>query len=69
AVVAGPRAEIRYGYDSAHSPLGRGALAADLALELLPRALPATLALRFDQDATDSVKSSALVLELGFEVR
>jgi predicted Zn-dependent protease len=69
AISAGFRTEIRYGFDADHSPLGRGAIAGDVALELMPRALPATVSLRLDQALTDSVKRSALVLELGFEIR
>ena len=44
-------------------------LAADVTLEMLPRALPATLGVRFHHNLTDASRSSALLLELGFEVR
>ena len=68
ALGAGPRIEARYG-----NPVGttwnRGALGAEFTLEALPRALPVTLGLRFDQSLTDTPKSSALLLELGVEVR
>ena len=69
AVGAGPRFEIRYGSDAPHSAWDRAAICGDLTLELVPRALPATLGLRFAQSLTDEVKSSSLLLELGFEVR
>jgi hypothetical protein len=41
----------------------------DVTLEVLPRALPATLGVRFNQALTDAAHSSALLLELAFEVR
>jgi tetratricopeptide (TPR) repeat protein len=69
AVGAGPRFELRYGSGAGTPAWDRAAISGDLTLELIPRALPATLGLRFDQTLTDSAKSSALLVELGFEVR
>jgi tetratricopeptide (TPR) repeat protein len=69
AVGIAPRFELRYGYDAARSPWNRAGLAGDLVLELMPRAVPATLGIRFDQNLTDAATSSALLVELGFEVR
>jgi tetratricopeptide (TPR) repeat protein len=69
AIGIGARAELRYGSTAASSAFDRGALAADLSLELLPRAVPATLGLRYEQSLTDSARSSALFVELGFEAR
>jgi tetratricopeptide (TPR) repeat protein len=68
AIGVGPRLELRYHRNSI-TAWNRGALAGDVTLELLPRAIPATLGLRFDQVFTDDAKSSALLVELGFEVR
>ena len=64
-----PRLELRYGRDAERTSWGRVGLAGDATLELLPRALPATLGVRFHQTLTDPARGSALVLELGFEVR
>lgn len=69
AVGVAPRFELRYGSDAAQSAWGRAALAGDVTVELVPRALPAVLGLRFHQSLTDDGHPSALVLELGFEVR
>jgi tetratricopeptide (TPR) repeat protein len=69
AVGAGLRGELRFGREGAGSSWDRAGLGGDVTLELLPRAVPATLGLRFDQALTDPVKSSALLLELGFEIR
>jgi len=68
AIVAGPRLELRYDRGPS-TAWNRLALCGDVALELLPRAIPATLGLRFDHVFTDDANSSALLLELGFEVR
>jgi hypothetical protein len=70
-VAAGiaPRLELRYGFDTDDSPWNRGAIAGDFTLEMLPRALPASLGVRFNQTFTDDAKSTALLVELGFEVR
>jgi tetratricopeptide (TPR) repeat protein len=64
-----PRFELRYGYDAESSSWNRVGLGADVTLEVLPRSMPATIGLRFHQTLTDSAHSSALLLELGFEVR
>jgi hypothetical protein len=64
-----PRFELRFGSDSTLSSWNRAAIAGDITLELVPRALPATLGLRFHKPLTDPVRSSALLLELAFEVR
>ncbi len=69
AAGIGPRVELRYGSDATPSSWGRAAIAGDITLELLPRALPATLGLRYHHSLTDAVGSSALVFELGFELR
>lgn len=69
AAGVAPRLEIRYGSEAAMSSLDRTALAADLHLELLPRALPATLGMRFSQSLTDPGRPSTLAVELGFEWR
>ena len=65
AVGVGARVELRYG----NGDFDRFALAGDVTLEMLPRAIPATVGLRFDHNATDATKASALLLELGFEAR
>src|SRR5690606_34326505 len=69
AAGIGPRVELRYGSDAKPSSWDRAAIAGDVTLELLPRALPATLGLRYHHTLTDAVRSSALVFELGFELR
>jgi hypothetical protein len=68
AIGVGPRAELRYGYPDG-APRNRAGLGGDAVLELLPRALAASLALRLAQNFTDAVRSSSLLVELGFEVR
>jgi hypothetical protein len=65
----GPRLELRYGRTSELLTADRGAITGDVTVELMPRALPTTLGLRFKQSLTDASHSSALLLELGFEVR
>jgi len=69
ALGVGPRFEIRYGSEAADSTWDRGAITGDATLELLPRALPATVGLRYNRTLTDSVSGSSLVFELGFELR
>jgi tetratricopeptide (TPR) repeat protein len=66
---AGARFEARFSRDAMTSPYGGPALAADLSVELLPRNMPATIGVRLQQAVTDPVKSSAVLFELGFEVR
>ncbi|HEY5950157.1 MAG TPA: tetratricopeptide repeat protein [Kofleriaceae bacterium] len=63
------RVELRYGYDPDHSAWNRAGMGADVIVEVLPRALPATLGARFHQTITDASHSSALLVELAFEVR
>lgn len=69
AAGAGPRFELRYGNGIPSSTWSRAALGGDVVLELLPRAVPATLGVRFHHALTDPVRSSSVLLELGFEVR
>ncbi|MEO8698502.1 MAG: hypothetical protein ABI867_00630 [Kofleriaceae bacterium] len=69
AAGIGPRAELRFGDNIPSATLGRVALGGDVTLELLPRALPAVLGVRWQQSLTDAARSSALVVELGFELR
>lgn len=69
AIGAGPGLELRYGSDARSSSWNRGGLTGDVTLELLPRALPATLGARLHHNLTDSSRGSALLLELGFELR
>lgn len=70
AAGAGLRLEARYGSDTAMpGTSSRGALDGDLLVELLPRSLPATLGVRLQQSLTDEVRGSAILFELGFEVR
>ncbi len=69
AAGLGIRGELRFGSDAVESSWSRAGLAADVTLETFPRALPAKLGLRFLQNLTDSTKGSALLVELGFEVR
>jgi tetratricopeptide (TPR) repeat protein len=69
AVGASFGAEVRFGSSANESSWDRGALAGDLMLEVLPRAIPATLGLRYRQELTESPRSGALLFELGFEVR
>jgi hypothetical protein len=70
-VAAGiaPRFELRYDYHSGDSAWNRAGVGGDVTVELLPRALPATVGVRFNQSLTDSAHSSALLVELAFEVR
>jgi hypothetical protein len=68
AVGAGPRYELRYG-GTGPAAWERGAFAADAVLELSPRALGATLGVRFDQNLTDATRASSLWIELGIEAR
>ncbi|MBA2545208.1 MAG: hypothetical protein H0V17_36535 [Deltaproteobacteria bacterium] len=68
AGAIGPRFEFRYGYGPM-SAWNRVNVSADVALELLPRALPATLGVRLQQALTDDVRGTAVIVELGFEVR
>ncbi len=68
ALVGLGRFELRY-HRGPDTPWRRVALAGDLSLQVLPRAIPATLGVRFDQVLTDKAKSSAVFVELGFEVR
>ncbi|HEY5922792.1 MAG TPA: hypothetical protein VIV11_14035 [Kofleriaceae bacterium] len=63
------RFELRYSSNVPDSRWDRAALAGDVTLELLPRALPTTLGLRFHQSFTDTGRPSTLMVELGFEVR
>lgn len=69
AAGIGGRFEVRYGSDAADSSWNRVGLAGDATLELLPRALPASLGVRFQHNFTDDPRGSALVFELGFELR
>ena len=69
AAIAGVRAELRYGAGIPSPDWNRGGLGGDIGLELLPRALPATLGVRFHHSLTDPARSSSLFVELGFEVR
>jgi tetratricopeptide (TPR) repeat protein len=69
AAGIGPRFEIRFGEQVPSMEWGRAALGGDVTLELLPRALPATLGVRFHHSLTDAARSSAVFVELGFEVR
>jgi tetratricopeptide (TPR) repeat protein len=69
AAGVAPRLEFRYGFDVDHSTWNRAGIAGDVTLELLPRTLPATLGMRFQQTLTDATHSSALLFELAFEVR
>ncbi len=69
ALGLGPRVEVRYSSDATTSSWDRAAISADATLELLPRALPATLGLRFNQSLTDALQGSSVLFELGFEVR
>jgi superkiller protein 3 len=65
----GPRLEVRYGQTSELLRADRGAISADVIVEIMPRALPTTIGLRFKQSLTDASHSSGVLLELGFEVR
>src|SRR5690606_26012151 len=69
AVGIAPRFELRYGRDAAHSAWDRAAFGGDFTVELVPRALPAVLGLRFHQSLTDDARPSAVMVELGFEAR
>jgi tetratricopeptide (TPR) repeat protein len=69
AAGLGPRFELRYGQHVPSATWGRAALGGDVTLEVLPRALPATLGVRFHHSFTDDVRSSTVLVELGFEVR
>jgi tetratricopeptide (TPR) repeat protein len=69
ALGVGPRVEVRYGSDVMMSSWDRAAIGADATLELVPRALPATLGVRFHQSLTDATHGSSVLFELGFEVR
>jgi tetratricopeptide (TPR) repeat protein len=65
AVGVAPRLEIRF----SNADIPWVALAGDATLEILPRALPATVGLRLDQNLTDDTKATGLFVELGFELR
>jgi hypothetical protein len=69
ALGVGPHFELRYGDQGMTTQWGRGSISGDVTLELLPRALPAFLGLRFSQNVTDDPRSSSLLVELGFEIR
>jgi len=69
AVGGGGRIELRYGNGIPTATRNRAGIGGDLMLELLPRAVPATLGLRFQYSPTDPARSSTLLVELGFEVR
>ena len=68
AAGIGPRAELRYGYGPG-SARDRAGLSGDVTLEVLPRAIPATVGFRLDQTLTDAASGSTLIVELGFEWR
>jgi tetratricopeptide (TPR) repeat protein len=68
-VGLGPRAELRYGRTADSMTADRGALSADAIVELIPRALPTTIGVRFKQALTESEHDSSLLVELGIEVR
>ena len=63
------RFELRYGSSAMTSTWDRGAIAGDFTLDLVPRAMPATLGVRIQQSLTDEKRGTTLLLELGFEVR
>jgi tetratricopeptide (TPR) repeat protein len=64
-----PRFELRYGSDTSSTSWNRVGLGGDVSLEMLPRAVPVTVGVRFHQSFTDPTRPSSLVVELGFEVR
>ncbi|HSD86683.1 MAG TPA: hypothetical protein VLB44_04185, partial [Kofleriaceae bacterium] len=59
---AAHRTELRLGKHSGWDTLG---LAGDLALEVIPKNLPGSLGLRFEQGVSDHGQATALLLELG----
>lgn len=61
--------ELRFGSSANATSWDRAAIAGDLIVEVLPRAIPATLGVRWRQELTESPRSAALMFELGFEVR
>jgi hypothetical protein len=63
------RIELRYGSTAMTSTWDRAGIAGDLTLELVPRAMPATLGARLQQSLTDDARGTTLLLELGFEIR
>jgi tetratricopeptide (TPR) repeat protein len=65
----GPRLELRYGRTSELLTADRGAVSGDVTVEIMPRALPMTIGVRLKQSLTETSHSSALLLELGLEVR
>lgn len=69
AVGLGPRVELRYDRTAEGMTADRGGISGDATVELIPRALPATLGLRFKQSLTEDSASSSLLVELGIEVR
>ncbi len=69
ALGAGPRFQVRYGSDAMESRYNRIGLAGDATLELLPRSLPATLGVRLQHSLSDDTRGTAVLFELGFEVR
>jgi tetratricopeptide (TPR) repeat protein len=68
-LAVGPRFELRYGSDLDVSSWGRAGLGLDAALQVVPRALSATLGLRVNQAITDATRGTAVIAELAFEVR
>ncbi len=69
AATLAPRVELRYGSSAMESTWDRAAVAGDLTLELVPRAMPATLGARLQQSLTDDTRGTSLVFEIGFEIR
>jgi hypothetical protein len=59
---AAHRTELRVGDHMGWDRLG---LAGDLTLEMIPKKMPGSLALRFEQGLSDHGQSTALLLELG----
>ncbi len=65
----GPRLEFRFDRAPMDSSWNAVGLAGEVTLEAVPRSLPATLGVRFQQAFTDPVRGSTMMVELGFEVR
>jgi hypothetical protein len=59
---AAQRTELRVGEHMGWDRLG---LAADVTLEVIPRKMPGSFAIRFEQGLSDHGQSTALLLELG----
>lgn len=70
AAGIGPRLELRYSSDAKMaSQWDDGAISGDFVIEAMPRALSATVGVRYNQSLTEPRHTKAVLFELGFELR